>query len=128
MAKYKELKGIAYNLADSFVSATNEHYLRGLSVAKGLKVVDNFQVEFLSGIVQPEVLPQEETELMVKRYQKWLQDELKAKSIPLDMIESVTLNLKIKRSKISVNYQCSVDIKLKTNKTYASKISSSWVW
>ena len=128
MVKYKEIRGIAHNLADSFVSATNTHYVMGLSVSQGLKGPDTFQVDFLSGIVKPEILPKEETEIMIKRYQKWLEDELKTKHISVDLIESVILNLKITRNKISIKYQCSVDIKLKDGKTYEDSVSSSWVW
>lgn len=130
MAKFRMLKGIAHDLADSFISPTNMELIH--STDKLEKNLD-FKLELLTG--KATTKPKVEVTYNYNYYKDWFYEQLKKAGIEEKDIEAVLIEVKHRwevketRSKnkmITSVYNCTVSIKTK-DKEYKKEVKSSWL-
>ena len=121
MSRYRQLKGIAFNLGDSFCSATNHHYLYEL----GHYAPDSVSIDLLAGEVVPVKYNTSNAKKAVDWYAKWFKSEIKKSGIDIKEIEKVMIKLSFRKGKLCMNYICSILIKAK-GREYKAEIKSGW--
>lgn len=125
MGKFNQLLGIAYNLADSFVSVTNLHFLKHIE-SLPFEKTKLFEIDLLKETIKPEGLMSKSVGDTISQYRKWFSSELKKLKIELKDIEKVSIKVAYKPGKThSRYYTCNVTIKTK-NKEYTKKVMSSY--
>ena len=105
--KYRLLKGVAHNLADSMFSAT------GIFSDVHKLPIQNLKVDLLSGKTEPEITHENKS---IDYYRKWFLWELEKFAIPKEEIKSVTIQAVWKGSNVHVT----CDITLKNGKKYTA--------
>ncbi len=73
MGKIQQLKGVAHNLADSFLSPTNSHFLYEVSYIQKKNPIE-LEVDLISGNVKPEFKSENLGETL-KHYKKWFYNQ-----------------------------------------------------
>jgi hypothetical protein len=126
MGKLNQLLGIANNLAASFVSVTNIHFLGYIELLPAEKT-KLFKIDLLKETIAPEELNSEEVAKVIKNYKKWFLSEIKRSGILLDDIENVLISTAYKPGKSFARYYtCTVTIKAK-GKEFTKKVISSYM-
>ena len=125
MGKLDQLKGVANNLADSFVSVTNRDFLWYIE-SLPLEQTKLFEIDLLNETIIPKELDSAKVEEAIKKYKKWFIAEIKKLKIELSEIEIVSVKIAYKSGKsFAKYYTCNVTIKTK-NKEYVKKVMSSY--
>lgn len=125
MAKLKLLSGLAYNLADSFVSTTNYHFLKyvwSLPIEKTKKI----EIDLLKKTIMPKEIKNELVKEKIAQYKKWFLADLEKLKIPLGDIEKVMLIVTYLPSKFNKKYHsCTAAITAK-GKVYEHQVLTSY--
>ncbi len=110
MTKLKLLKGVAHNLADSFVSLNNHRFLKyiwSLPVKKTKKV----EIDLLKETIIPKEIENKLVKEKIAQYKQWFLAELDKLKIPLKELEKVILIVTYLPSKFGKKYHsCTVTI------------------
>ena len=125
MAKLNQLLGIANNLADSFVSVTNLHFLKNME-SLYVKKTKLFVINILKETIKPEDLMSKAVKDMIVQYKKWFLSEIDKFKIDLNDIEKVIVKIVYKPGKsFGSYYTCNATITAK-GKNYTKKVMSSY--
>ena len=125
MSKLNQLKGIANNLADSFVSVTNLSFL-GYLKKLPIEETNVLNIDLLNEKIMPEHLVNNLVKKTVNNYKNWFSSEIEKLGISLEEIESVLIKIAFKvYSQKSVRYSCNVKIKAK-GKEYEGIVNSTF--
>ena len=126
MVKLKQLRGIAHNLADSFISASNHNYITELGY---FPEGGDIEIDLLKKKISPVRFDTDHGEKAVKKYKQWFLSEIKEKEIPLKYIEKVLIKIGFNKGEVKkgsyISYICKAEIKA-NGKEYTAKVSSSW--
>ncbi len=119
MTKFRSLKGIANNLADSFISPTNLDFVHlvGSLYPEDAKLI---KINLLKETITPGEL-KKSCKNILSYYKKWFVEEIKKLDISLEDLEDVTLKI----SSHGSYFTCNVLIKAK-NKEYSAKSLQSY--
>ena len=125
MGKLNQLLGVANNLADSFVSVTNIHFLKHMESLPTEKT-KLFEIDILKENTTPKDLMDKTVGNIIKQYKKWFLSEIDKFKIELSDIEKVIVKIAYKPGKsFGRYYTCNATITAK-GKDYTKKIMSSY--
>jgi len=125
MSKLNQLLGVANNLADSFVSVTNIHFLKHMESLPTEKT-KLFEIDILKENITPKDLMDKTVGNIIKQYKKWFLSEIDKFKIELSDIEKVIVKIAYKPGKSFARYYtCNATITAK-GKDYTKKIMSSY--
>lgn len=125
MARFKLLGGVAHNLADSIISATNPEFLENIEHLLDGKP-GSYELDLLAGKIEPADIDEEVVERMAGYYRKWLSSETGKLGISSVDVDSVFIKIAYTPGKsFGGHYTCSVSIKVK-GKEYAGNAMSSY--
>ena len=95
MGRFRELRGLAHNIASSFISFTNREHLYELGHLLRKSSVDHIEVDILKEQLAPDEFQTTAGVRSCKHYKKWFFKELKKLKVDKDDIESVRLKIYI---------------------------------
>src|SRR3989344_705548 len=98
MSKLNQLLGVANNLADSFVSVTNIHFLKHMESLPTEKT-KLFEIDILKENITPKDLMDKTVGNIIKQYKKWFLSEIDKFKIELSDIEKVIVKIAYKPGK-----------------------------
>ncbi len=125
MGKLNQLLGIANNLADSFVSVTNLHFLKYME-SLPVEKTKLFEIDILKETIKPKDLMSKTVKDTIAQYKKWFLSELDKFKIDLTDIEKVIVKIAYKPGKsLGRYYTCNATITAK-GKDYTKKVMSSY--
>ena len=125
MGKFNQLLGVAYNLADSFVSVINIEFLRHIE-SLPIEKTKLFKIDLLKETIFPRGLGSEKVKKVIKDYKNWFLTELEKLKIELNDMEKVSIKIAYKPGKtFGGYYTCKVTIKAR-GKDYTKKVMSSY--
>ncbi len=125
MGKLNQLLGIANNLADSFVSSTNFHFLKHMESLPTEKT-KLFEIDLLKETITLEELSSDKVKKVIQNYNTWFLSEIKKLKIELSDIEKVSMRVAYKPGKTFAKYYtCNTTIRAK-GKDYTKKVMSSY--
>ena len=129
MAKFKNLKGIVHNLAQSFISVTNIHFLEDLeSTVYGNP--KNVHIDFIKETIYPESM-QPKLNKIIERYKNWFLSEISKSNINLDDINEVLINISVKFIKVGDSiereYTCNSIIETKNKKRFTAEVKGVYL-
>src|SRR3989344_4846241 len=125
MGKLNQLLGVANNLADSFVSVTNLHFLKHME-SLPVEKTKLFEINLLKETIKPEDLLSKTVKDTIAQYKKWFLSEIEKLKIDLSDIEKVMVKIAYKPGKsFGRYYTCNVTITAK-GKDYTKKGMSSY--
>ena len=125
MSKLNQLLGIANNLADSFVSVTNLHFLKHIE-SLPVEKTKLFEIDLLKENIKPENLMSKTVKDILIQYKNWFFLEIEKFKINLNDIEKVIIKITYKPGKLfGKYYTCNVTITAKGN-DYTKKVMSSY--
>ncbi len=125
MGKLNQLFGVANNLADSFVSITNLHFLKHME-SLPIEKTKLFEIDILKETINPEDLMSKTTKDTISQYKKWFLSEIDKFKIDLNDIEKVIVKIAYKSGKsFGRYYACNATITAK-DKDYTKKVMSSY--
>ena len=75
MGKSNQLLGVANNLADSFVSVTNLHFLKHVE-SLPVEKTKLFEIDLLKETIKPENLMSKVVKDAIAQYKKWFLSEI----------------------------------------------------
>ena len=126
MGKLNQLLGVANNLADSFVSVTNLHFLKHME-SLPVEKTKLFEIDLLKETIKPEDLMSKRIKDTITQYKKWFLAELEKFKIDLNDIEKVIVKIAYKPGKsFGRYYTCNVTITTK-GKDYTKKVISGYL-
>ncbi len=96
MGKIQQLKGVAHNLADSFLSPTNSHFLYEISY---LKNPIELEIDLISGNVKPEEVKSENLGETVEHYKNWFYNQSNKIGISANKVSQVVIFFSCKPGK-----------------------------
>ncbi|MEK6909473.1 MAG: hypothetical protein AABW61_00165 [Candidatus Aenigmatarchaeota archaeon] len=129
MGKIRQLKGVAHNLADSFLGPQNIGILddtlnRTKLSAEGK--MKSLKIDLLKENISPKKSSSNLTKNLIQDYKGWFLSELEKMKIKPTDIEKVFIKITYKPGKsFGRYYNCNVTIKAK-GKEYSGKVLSSW--
>ncbi|MBI2041252.1 MAG: hypothetical protein HYT16_04085 [DPANN group archaeon] len=125
MGKLNNLLGIANNLADSFVSVTNLHFLKHME-SLPVEKTKLFEIDLLKETIKPEDLMSKTVKDTIAQYKKWFLSEIDKFKISLNDIDKVIVKIAYKPGKSFARYYtCNTTITAK-GKDYTKKVMSSY--
>ncbi len=125
MGKFNQLLGVANNLADSFVSVTNLHFLKHME-SLPVEKTKLFEIDLLKETIKPENLMSKTVSDTITQYKNWFLSEMDKLKIDLKDIEKVIVKIAYKPGKaFGRYYTCNATITAK-GKDYTKKVMSSY--
>jgi len=125
MGKINQLLGVANNLADSFVSVTNLHFLKHME-SLPIEKTKIFEIDILKETINPKDLMSKTVKDTMVQYKKWFLSEIDKFKIDFKDIEKVIVKIAYKPGKsFAKYYTCNATITAK-GKDYTKKIMSSY--
>ncbi len=125
MGKLNQLLGVANNLADSFVSVTNLHFLKHME-SLPVEKTKLFEIDLLKETIKPEDLMSKTVKDIITQYKKWFLSEIDKFKIDINDIEKVIVKIAYKSGKTFARYYtCNATISAK-GKDYTKKVMSSY--
>lgn len=118
MTKLNLLRGVANNLAESFISSTNIDSIKNLPLGE-------VRIDLLSETIGP-TTESRELGIAVMRYHSWFNEEVKKAGIEHGDISRVLINLARKPEGQKIRYSCSVEIDAAGKRKFTSE--KSWLW
>ena len=126
MAKIIRLKGIAYDLADSFVSVTNRSFLKYIE-SRPPELTGHFEIDLLKGSITPSGLGSKVVMEAIVMYQDWFTKAIGDRDISRDSIEAVTIGTDLRVDNIDTrHYTCTVAIRAE-GKEYSRQVRSAYL-
>lgn len=124
MPKLKLLSGLAHNLADSFISTTNYHFLKhiwSLPIEKTKKI----EINLLEQKIKPPEVENKLVKEKIAQYKQWFLVDLEKLKIPLEEIEGVMIIVTYLPSQFGRKYNtCTATITAKGKKYEEQKLAS----
>ena len=125
MGKINQLLGVANNLADSFVSVTNLHFLKHME-SLPIEKTKIFEIDILKETINPKDLMSKTVKDTMVQYKKWFLSEIDKFKIDFKDIEKVIVKIAYKPGKsFAKYYTCNATITAK-GKDYTKKVMSSY--
>lgn len=126
MAKLIRLKGLAYDLADSFVSVTNRRFLKFIE-SRPPELTGHFEIDLLKGSITPEGLDSDVAREAITTYQGWFNKAIGDRDIARDSIEGVTIGVDLRVDTIATqHYTCAVSIRAE-GKDFTRQVRSAYL-
>jgi len=125
MGKLNQLLGVANNLADSFVSVTNLHFLKHME-SLPVEKTKLFEIDLLKETIKPEDLMSKIVKDTIAQYKKWFLSEIDKFKIDINDVEKVIIKIAYKPGKTFARYYtCNATITAR-GKDYTKKVLSSY--
>jgi len=124
MGKLNQLLGVAYNLADSFLSGINFYFLKHIE-SLPIEKTKLFEIDILKKTIKPGDLMSKTVKDTIIKYKKWFLSETDKFKIDIADIEKVIVKIAYNPRKSFVrHYTCNATITAK-GKDYKKKVMSS---
>ncbi len=126
MGKLNQLLGIANNLADSFVSVTNHHFLNHIE-SLSIEKTKLFEIDLLKETIKPEDLMNKTVKDTITKYKNQFLSEMGKLKIDVKDIEKVSIKIAFKPGKSSGrHYTCNVTITARSKEYTKKRILSDY--
>ncbi len=126
MAKLIRLKGLAYDLADSFVSVTNLRFLKYIE-SRPPELTGRIEIDLLKGSITPSGLDSKVAKEAIVMYQNWFNKAIGDLEISQESIEAVTVGTDLRVDNIATrHYTYTVSIRAE-GKEYSRQVRSSYL-
>ncbi len=123
MAKLILLRGLAHNLADSFISVTNHSFINFIEkLERPVKI----KFDFVRMKVEPKEFENEVTTSTLVDYKDWINERLRKLGIDPKTIDEILLEISTKHTKEKMITEAKATIKIQ-GKEFKGKSKISWI-